>query len=315
MQKYQTITIRKILAKTSQLIILGLLWTSSYLYGQNDNEAQPTGVEAAKEKQPPKIGNFSLPSSQQPAALFGFGGNIIDQGETQLFFFADDFEGKHKTSADLIPSALFGITNNLSIFFNFPCTPLFKDGAKESSGLEDFFLQLEYAFYNKSTETYIEDATIVANISLPTGSARKQPPTGFGAPCLFIGATYAHTWIDWFLFTAHGALVTGSRNGIKRGDQFFYQFGFGRNFPSPKDWIYAWIVEVDGQYNKKDRVDHGIINPNSGGNMIYVTPSMWISSKQLTLQFGVSFPINQNLFGHQRKFDYGLNVNVGWSFY
>jgi hypothetical protein len=29
-----------------------------------------------KKEEPPKIGNFALPTSQQPAALFGFGGNI-----------------------------------------------------------------------------------------------------------------------------------------------------------------------------------------------------------------------------------------------
>ena len=46
-----------------------------------------------EEEAPPKIGNFKLPTSQQPAALFGFGGNIIDKGEIQTFLFADGFFG------------------------------------------------------------------------------------------------------------------------------------------------------------------------------------------------------------------------------
>jgi hypothetical protein len=49
-----------------------------------------------KKEEPPKIGMFSLPTSQQPSALFGFGGNIIDKGEVQIYFFADDFKGKKK---------------------------------------------------------------------------------------------------------------------------------------------------------------------------------------------------------------------------
>ena len=267
-----------------------------------------------KEEAPPKVGNFSLPTSQQPAALFGFGGNIIDKGEVQLYFFADEFEGKERLTIDLIPSVLFGVTDVFSIFFNAPFTPQMRDGEHRSSGLEDFFIQLEYAFYNKSTATYVDQATVVGNITAPTGSSKKDPPTGFGAPSLFIGGTYYRTYTDWIFFTSHGAVLTSSDHGTKFGDQFLYQFGIAKNIPSPPDWIYAWMVELDGQYNKKNRI-RGKIDPNSGGNTIYVTPSLWVSSKEVLVQFGVSFPINQNLFGRQRKFDYALNFNFAWSFY
>ena len=276
--------------------------------------AEDKDVKPKKEEKPPKIGNYSLPTSQQPAALFGFGGNIIDKGEVQLYLFADDFVGKKKITIDIIPSVLFGITDNWSVFFNAPFTPLLRDGPNKSSGLEDFFIQLEYAFYNKSTATYVDQATLVTNITVPTGSIHKNPPTGFGSPGLFLGGTYYRTWVDWFAFTANGAVLTGSEHGTKFGDQFLYQMGFGRNFPSPKGWIYAWMIEVDGQYNKKNRIDE-IIDNNSGGNTIYVTPSIWISSKEMLFQFGVSLPVNQNLFGDQNKFDYALNLNFAWSFY
>ena len=160
---------------------------------------------------------------------------------------ARSFIGRKKTTIDLIPSVLFGITKDWSIFFNFPFTPLIRDGSHESSGLEDFFIQLEYAFYNKTTSTYADQATIVGNITFPTGSIKKNPPTGFGSPSLFLGGTYYHVLVDWFLFTSHGAVLTTSENGTKFGDQFLYQFGLGRNIPSPSGWIYAWMVEIDGQ--------------------------------------------------------------------
>lgn len=270
--------------------------------------------ELTKEERPPKIGNFALPTSQQPAALFGFGGNIIDKGEVQFYFFADEFIGKKKTTIDLIPSVLFGVTDEWSIFFNTPFTPLLKDSPYSSRGLEDFFVQFEYAFYNKSTLDYVDQATLVTNITFPTGSARKIPPTGFGSPSFFLGGTYYRTWVDWFVFTSHGAVLTTSEHGTKIGDQFLYQMGFGRNFSSPEGWIYAAMMEVDGQYNKKNRIK-GEIDKNSGGNVIYVTPSLWISSKEMLIQLGISLPVYQNVFGHQNKFDYALNLNFGWSFY
>lgn len=270
--------------------------------------------EKAEEIKPPPIGNFSLLPSQQPGMLFGFGGNIIDKGEIQLFLFADEFVGRNKLTIDVLPGILFGVTDDFSIFFNFPFTPLLKDGKDRSSGMEDFFVQLEYAFYNKSTYSYVDQATLVSNVTCPTGSTHKNPWTGFGAPSFFIGSTYTRTTIDWVMFAAPGAILTTSDHGTKAGEQFLYQLGLARNIPSPCGWIYAWMLEIDGQYFKRNRV-HGKLDPDSGGNSIFVTPSLWISSKEMIIQFGVSVPINQNLFGHQRKFDYAFNFNFAWSFY
>lgn len=267
-----------------------------------------------KKIEPLKIGNFKLPQSQQPAALFGFGGNIIEKGEVQLFFFADYFRGSKKIVTDLIPSVLFGITEDLSIYFVLPVAPRLRDGKDTSKGFEDTFVQFEYAFYNKSSFISTDQATFVFNISAPTGSATKNPPTGFGSPGFFLGGTYYHMTFDWFVFTAAAAVLTCKSNRTKIGDQFLYQFGFGRNIPSPEGRIYAWMIEVDGQYNKKNRIK-GKLDKNSGGNAIYLTPSIWLSTKRWLFQFGGSIPLNQNLFGKQGKIDYALNLNVGWSFY
>lgn len=280
------------------------------LYADCDEEEK----EDKCEPEPPKIGNFALPTSQQPAALFGFGGNIIDKGEVQISFFADQFGGKRRNITDFIPGVTFGITDDCSIFFNFGVTPRFRDGIYESCGLEDFVAQFEYAIYNKKTWTYADEATIVLNVTVPTGSAVKVPPTGFGAPSFFIGATYYHLQVDWFAFTAQGAILTTSNLGIKIGEVFLYQFGLGRNIPSPCGWIFAWMVELDGQYNKRNRFD-GLLDPNSGGNVIYLTPSFWASSNHFIFQLGLGAPIYQNLFGRQNRFDYTLNLSLAWSFY
>lgn len=279
-------------------------------------DGAPTTPQGAdkKEEGPPKIGNFALPTSQQPYGLFAFGGNVIDQGEVQLFVFADEFIGNKRVVTDLIPSVLFGVTDEFSLLFNFPVAPVMKDGCDKSSGLQDFFVQAEYAFYTKKTHCYADQATILANITVPTGSARKQPPTGFGSPSCFLGTTYVHMLVDWLAFLGEGAILTTTDRGTRIGNQFLYQCGFGRNIPSPEGWIYAWMCEIDGLYSQKNRI-RGKRDPDSGGNVVFVTPSLWISSKEMLLQFGVSVPVSQNLFGHQRKFNYALNFNFGWSFY
>ena len=108
-----------------------------------------------------------------------------------------------------------------------------------------------------------------------------------------------------------------SKNFSDKDEVQLYLFSdgfFGKNFYTPKGWIFAWMMEVDGQYSKKNRIKGNIVN-NSGGNVVYATPSIWISSKELIIQVGVSLPVTQNLFGHQHKFDYAFNLNFGWSFY
>jgi len=78
----------------------GVEKSSSNEEDQTDAKDKNAADKAAKDddfntkEKPPKIGNFSLPSSQQLAALFGFGGNIIDNNQVQLYFFADEFYGK-----------------------------------------------------------------------------------------------------------------------------------------------------------------------------------------------------------------------------
>lgn len=267
-----------------------------------------------KKPEPPKIGNFSLPASQQPSTLFGFGGNIIDPGEVQLFFFWDDFEGKRKTAIDFLPNIIFGVNENWSISFFFPFTPKYRDGRDRSSGLEDFYVETEYAIYNKSTYCYTDQATVLAALLVPTGSAFKNPNTGNGSPAVFLGSTFYRTYVCWIFFTNIGALFTTSENRIRFGNQYFYQFGASKNFRSPKGWIYSAMLELDGQYIQKSRID-GFFDPNSGGSSVFVTPSLWISSKEFIFQFGVSFPVEQNLFGKQNKFDYVLNLDLTWSFY
>lgn len=108
-----------------------------------------------------KIGNFVLPVSQEPGPLINFGENIVDKGQTILYIFADDYSGIDKGQVDVIPSFLYGITDSLSVFFNVPAAAKFKQNQNHYSGLEDAFLQLEYAFYTKKTSTFMDKTTFV----------------------------------------------------------------------------------------------------------------------------------------------------------
>jgi hypothetical protein len=260
-----------------------------------------------------RLGNFSLPFSQQPGPLVSFGENIVDKGQKQLFLMGDAFLGNNNYMSDVTPGILYGITNDLSIFFNAPFSPGNKTQNSHSSGLEDVFAQLEYAVYTKQSSETTNQATLVANVTFPTGSSSKNPPTGLGSSSFFMGATFFHMGTDWFFFTSPGAILTTSKHSTKFGNQLLYQFGLGRNIPSPSGWILAWIVEFDGQYTWKNRIKDSI-DPNSGGHIIYLTPSLWISSKTFILQVGAGYPVVQQLYGHQLRQFLSFIFNLGITF-
>ena len=129
----------------------------------------------------------------------------------------------------------------------------------------------------------------------------------------FIGGTFNHTRTDWLFFTSYGALLTTTHHQTKFGNQYLYQGGFGRTFANFKKWIVDWIVEIDGTFYEKNKVN-GKMDPNSGGNVIYLTPSIWASTMHWTLQFGIGYAIQQHLFGDQNRYTYLIASSFGWTF-
>lgn len=276
--------------------------------------AAKENVKWVKEKvEQVHVGNFALPTSQQPGPLVGFGQNIIDKGDSQLFVYPDQLKGNHKNFIEVAPSLLYGITDKFSIFIESAVAAKFKIGIFESSGLEDLLVQLEGLVYAQETTSKVNEITFVANMTFPTGSVFKIPPTGFGSPTFFLGFTASHTQTDWYFFTAYAALLTTRYKGIKFGNQFLYQFGLSKNIAYKMDgWIFNWMIELDGFYRQRTKVC-GIVDVNSGGNTVILGPSLWFSTQRLILQLGISVVISEHLFGIQPRDSYFIAANVVWT--
>lgn len=278
----------------------------------NQNSSSQEGSEEAEKTI--KVGNLAFPVSQQPTPLISFGQNVLDKKQAQAYVLANQFKGENQYFINLVPTLIYGFTDNFSIFLSAPFAVRYRQKDRHSSGPGDAIIQLEYAFYTKAYRTYYDQATIVTNIIIPTGSNKKNPNTGIGSNSFFIGGTYSRMGINWFYFTSHGGILTTSSHRTKFGNQFLYQFGTGRRIANSKEWLFAWMLELDGIYSWRDKIQ-GVIDPNSGGNVIYLTPSLWISSiESLIIQVGCGFPIYQHLFGHQIRNDYLLELNLGWTF-
>lgn len=291
-----------------------------------DKEKQPINDEEKKdstsqkkEKEPEpskllKVGNLAFPVAQQPTPLVSFGQNLIAQGQVEWQGIISDLQQKNGYFIDSSNSIIYAFKDNLSIYISQPIAIRFRQDHHHSFGTEDTLIQFEYAPYTKEYYTYYNQISIVANVTIPSGSLKKNPPTGTGTNSFFIGGVFSNMGINWFYFTSYGGIFNTTSHRTTYGNQFLYQYGVGRRIFSNSNWLFDWMLEMDGQYICRNKIN-GSIDPNSGGNIIYVTPSLFLSSKQdLVIQLGIGFPIAQQLFGHQPRRKYVLQTKISWNF-
>jgi hypothetical protein len=265
---------------------------------------------------PLPVGNFSVAPLTQISPLISFGQLLIGQNAL-LPELGGDYGKAHNNYKNMLtPDIVYGILDELSATLFLPYTLGSQADQFDSTGFGDLVLQLEYGFFQKSDFHYSMQATVVGNVQFPTGSATKTPPTGAGIMSYFIGSTFSYLSKDWYFFTSSGAYLTLKKNNqTKFGNSYLYQAGIARYIEalSPKGWVFDLMIEFNGTYDVKDEI-YGITNPNSGGNNIAITPSIWLSSDVVILQLGVSLPLLQQLNGIQTPFQYGISYNLGVGF-
>lgn len=264
-------------------------------------------------------GNLALPISQQPTPLFAFGQNIVAKGDLQLFGQADYLPSNHNTFIEVIPGILFGVTKNLSLFFNIPAAARSGHNQNRSFGIEDVWLQAEYAFFNRDEERYAIQSTLVGIVFFPTEASKQNPSTGINAPAVLIGTTLSYTGVDWYAYISpEGVFSLDSQNK----KIFLYQAGFGRNIAySSKNRVLTPLIELYGAFSKNSASNNTPERQNSfpsgraGGNNLYLGPTIWFATQRFILQAGILIPVLQKVTAENpNKNKYWAAANIGWKF-
>ena len=272
-------------------------------------------------KKPLAIGNFALSEAFQPSPLFSFGQNTINKNDAIAYISPVYEYGKHRKSFYNNMYFLYGLTDSASIFGLIPAPVFNKEYSSSTSGIGDFIIQGEYAYINTATDTTQTQATIVGSIYLPAGilEASKQGPnfpvflsaTSFGVTSFFLGGTYSYMTSDWYAFTSLGGLLIPSHNKSKLGNILFYQAGIGRNLKHLKDQVLLLLFECDGIRTNQDKY-LGMLDPNSGSNIIFLGPVLYYATKRTIFQIGIQAPVYQKLKGLQPKTSYLFSVSFAY---
>lgn len=262
-----------------------------------------------------KVGNFSLPASQQPGPLFGFGQNMLDQHDLQYFTYIDQISGDRRGMTRVIPTFLYGIRDNFSLYTELSIIPQAEWLGCCNHGIQYILAQLEYAMIDMLTEITTTQVTLVGNMTFPTSTRVSLPYIGFGAPSFFLGSTASHFTQRWYVYAALGGLIPlQDSHGTKFGDQVLYQAGISRNLYGVDDQaIINLTLEMIGNYSEKSQIE-GVINPNFGGNSILLAPSIWISTLHWSIQVGCGGYVFQSLHGIQNENSYSWCIDIGYKF-
>ncbi|MGC1182340.1 hypothetical protein [Legionella sp.] len=290
-----------------------------------------SNISAAVEtNQPPSKGNFSLPSSQQPAPFFSFGQNIINKNQLTVSFNPSYLYSLTQRITEETPSILYGITDSASLLITIPYALNYKNGTQNLSGMGDVPIDLEYAFYSHENSKYSDQATIIFSTTFPlsnlkeiskknnpgqriSGFSRENAPSSFNAFSYFIGSTYARTLVDWYGFIAPGVLFIDEQHSIQQGTQYYYNMGIGHAINSKENkYLFLGLLELNGQYSDKTKLASHIV-PNTGGSIIYLTPSLWFSTPKIIVQVGISLPVSQSWNGNQSDISYYTGGIITWT--
>jgi hypothetical protein len=259
-------------------------------------------------------GNFSLPTSQQPAPLFCFGQTVIDKGDILLYGYIDYLKGTRGSFTEVVPQLYYGITDNLSLGIGVPIAAKFKLNGRSSSGFEDLIVQLEYAFYNNDHPTHGTQLTFVTDVTFPTGSTKKTPVTGLGSPSFFLGLTASYMSTKWYLFASPGYIITTPHNNTHLGNQWLYQWGLGRNiYYVPSKRILTVLLEFFGTQGGLDTLPLKA-SQRLGGNNLFIGPSLWFATERLVLNAGIAFPAMQKISATNTKHKFLFACEAGWKF-
>jgi Putative MetA-pathway of phenol degradation len=149
----------------------------------------------------------------------------------------------------------------------------------------------------------------VANATMPTGSndrknglgdrleAHLQPGTGAWSGTFGLASDLA------LISSSMSASIMGrvngeSSHGYRYGNVLLFNAGYARTMSA--SWQAG--LELNGRVAEKDRTEEGEDDPNTGGTLLYLAPSVrWGAFGPLALDFLVQIPVAKHLYGDQTE--------------
>jgi len=204
------------------------------------------------------------------------------------------------------------------------------DNLGDAKGLGDILLNAQYKFFDHPKT----QASVLFGLKTPSGNTHEkirggarrheaefQPGSGAWDPTLGFaishqrGAFSLHGSIDYH-FVNDGSQNTNLGDLIDYDLAVVYRFTPSHEHEGRKhtDWYWDGMLEMNGESRDKTTVK-GENNNNEGGDLIYLSPGIRLSSNQgFSAYLSLGLPVYEDLNGQQSKPDYRIIGGFGVTF-
>lgn len=250
-----------------------------------------------------------------PGPLYSIGQTVLAQGITGLGSTLEFIQNKYEHFTILSLLGLRTLTDDLSVSVVLPVILDHTVMQTTARGLGDFNITAEYAFVNKYKKNWNAQITGLVTAFFPTSRFKSfLNNTGTGTYGLFIGGT-ASNWAEpWYGFGSGGITFYKKHNNLTFGDIALYEWGFGRTVTRSQHSHLSIICEWNGIYTQPFKMN-GIINRDSGNNVIYFGPELRWRYYNMLLQAAIQYPLAQTFYGVQdNRYDYRCAISLIFAF-
>jgi len=265
--------------------------------------------------------------STSDAKLLALKNNAVDEAHGDV----------HSTNTYLQPAvfAAYGVTDDLTLGLRLPY--VLRSGIRSPNedgdavdylgapnGIGDVSVFGQYRFFH--TVDNLNQASVTVGLKTPTGAtdvktnqgttfeAHHQPGSGSWNPSLGLSFTRAMGSFSFDTNVLYTFVTTGTQQS-NLGDVFDYNvalsYAFGAPvrsgfFSSSNNAPWTAIVELNGEWQDYQKTA-GVIDPNEGGNTVYVSPGIRFSGgKGWNTALSVGAPIVTDLNGFQSEPSYRI---------
>ena len=188
-------------------------------------------------------------------------------------------------------------------------------GSVTTSGVGDIRLFFKYLLYQKDSRNKTFRIASKAGIKFPTGNENKQPALGTGSTDYFFStvAGWIKSRVGIYLEGIYN--LNTSRNQIKFGNSFSYNFSFGyrllpvvyETYPSPQ---LNGFLEFNGVTAGKNQVN-GQSAENSGGTILFFSPGLqYVGGRRWLIEASFQYPLVNEPNGTQLATDWTFSLGT-----
>ncbi|MCH8118870.1 MAG: transporter [Planctomycetes bacterium] len=247
--------------------------------------------------------------------VFSIGPETIFEGgwgiETEFEF---DDAGDGKTST-LHYEILYGLTKDLSLTLEIPQVLRSREGHMTEDGLGDIMLRGKYQLFRRDTLGAQDKISAILGIKFPTGDEDAKPRLGTGTTDFLFGLSAGHESRTWYRFATLRYFLRTKHDGFGPGDKIFYDVTIGYR-PWRREylqWDLVGLLEMSGEYEFGSELGGKTVR-NSGGNTIWLGPSLLFSYRNIMVKGGIQMPVYQQLKGNQEHNDFRTVFAIEYHF-